>query len=483
MGNVDKGTGFAEILPLFRMNTVRTRFAPSPTGFFHIGSARTALFNWLYARHTGGCFILRVEDTDRERNQERYLHVIYESLRWLGLDWDEGPGAGGAHGPYKQSERGAVYREFLGRLRASGHAYDKDGAVWFRLGGQRRRVREKYREGEVLLEREVELVDAPPVCIHDVVRGDVTRAEDRDFVLVRANGEPGFHFANVVDDITMRITHVIRGEDHLSNTSKHVELYNALGVPPPVFAHIPLILKADGRGKMSKRDRGALIEEYQSRHFLPEAVRNFLCLLGWTPRDGREVLPVSDVVAQFELADVHQANARFDERKMSFINQQWLRSLEPGVFAQRAMPLLREAGLVSETVDGAFVQSVLAVLQEKIPGLEDLPRFARYFFTDDFERDGAAYETLVKKGDPVARIREMLPALEGVASFDEATALDAAVAQTAATTGRKPGEYFAPLRYAVSGLGGGPDLHRVLRVLGRERVLARARRWSGVAGA
>ncbi|MDR2429590.1 MAG: glutamate--tRNA ligase [Puniceicoccales bacterium] len=459
------------------MSTVRTRFAPSPTGFFHIGSARTALFNWLYARHTGGCFILRVEDTDSARNEERYLRVIYESLRWLGLDWDEGPDAGGAHGPYKQSERGAIYREFLGRLRASGRAYDRDGAVWFRLAGARRVVREKYREGDRVLEREAEVVDAPPVCIHDVVRGDVMRAEDRDFVLVRANGEPGFHFANVVDDITMRITHVIRGEDHLSNTSKHVELYNALGVPPPVFAHIPLILKGDGRGKMSKRDRGALIEEYQARHFLPEAVRNFLCLLGWTPRDGREVLPVSDVVAQFELADVHQANARFDERKMSFINQQWLRLIEPGEFSRRAVPLLREAGLVAGGENAAFVQSVLGVLREKLPGLEDLPRFARYFFTDEFERDGAAREALEKKGDPVARVRELLPALEAVAGFEDAAALDAVVARTVAGTGRKPGEYFAPLRYAVSGLGGGPDLHSVLRILGRDRVLARARRF------
>ena len=228
------------------MSPVRVRFAPSPTGFFHIGSARTALFNWLYARHTGGTFILRIEDTDKERNSDQYLQLIYESLTWLGLNWDEGPrfgaSGGGDHGPYRQSERAGLYTEYVNRLRDSGRAYEKDGAIWFRLEGERREVFDEHRK------KTVTKVDAPPVVIEDRIRGRVERVEDEDFVIVRSDGNPVFHLVNVVDDIAMQVTHVIRGEDHLSNTSKHVRLYEGFGVPPPVFAHIPLILKQNGPG-------------------------------------------------------------------------------------------------------------------------------------------------------------------------------------------------------------------------------------------
>ncbi|MDR2862465.1 MAG: glutamate--tRNA ligase [Puniceicoccales bacterium] len=456
--------------------SVRTRFAPSPTGFFHIGSARTALFNWLYARHTGGTFILRIEDTDKERNSEEYLRVIYDSLKWLGMDWDEGPGAGGASGPYKQSERSDIYREYLKKLQSTGRTYEKEGAIWFRLEGERQNIREKYKDGDRLIEREIERVKAAPVLIHDVIRGDVTRAEDRDFVLVRANGEPGFHFVNVVDDITMGITHVIRGEDHLSNTSKHIELYKAFGVTPPIFAHIPLILKGDGKGKMSKRDRGALIEEYQTRHFLPEAVRNFLCLLGWTPADGREILPIADVIAQFELTAVHQANARFDERKMSFLNQQYVRALPPEVFALKAEAVLRAAGIVDDKTSRALLQSVFSLIQEKVSGLENAPALAGYFFKEDFDFDPKVHESLVKKDIPGQRVAELLPRLEGLESFEDAL-VDAAIVETATEHGVKPVAYYAPLRFALSGTGGGPHLNAILRVLGREKVLERARRF------
>ena len=211
------------------MSQVRVRFAPSPTGDFHIGSARTALFNWLYARHTGGVFILRIEDTDRERNTPEALRLLLDGMRWLGLNWDEGPDTGGEYGPYFQSERGDIYREHLEKLRAAGRAYDKDGAVWFKISGE-------------------------PQVIEDAIRGRVERTEEKDFVIFRSNGAPIYHFTVVVDDIAMGITHVLRGEDHLSNSSKHSELFKAFGAPLPVFAHIPLILKSHGKGKMSKRD-------------------------------------------------------------------------------------------------------------------------------------------------------------------------------------------------------------------------------------
>jgi glutamyl-tRNA synthetase len=450
------------------MSTVRVRFAPSPTGFFHIGSARTALFNWLYARHTGGRFILRIEDTDKERNSDAFLRVILDSMRWLGMDWDEGPEVGGAHGPYFQSQRNELYRAKLQELADRGRAYEKDGAWWLRLEGARATVYDDH------LKKEIEKVAAAPMVLDDLVRGRVERAEDRDFVIFRSNGEPVFHFVNVVDDIAMGITHVIRGEDHLSNTSKHLELFKAFGVAPPRYAHIPLILKSDGPGKMSKRDRGALIEEYQQRRYLPEAVRNYLCLLGWTPTDGREVLPIADIIAQFEIGAVHQSNARFDERKMSHVNMQTLRGLPPASFAALARPVLAEAGIIDGAVTDARLAEVLAIVQEKVVSLEHLPEFVAFFFNDAFKQDENALANLTKKGgDPRARLAEIIPALESCEWTEPA--MDAAFAAVGATHGRKPTDYFAPVRFAVSGQGGGAHLQAVLRVLGKEKVLKRLR--------
>ncbi len=448
------------------MSSVRVRFAPSPTGFFHIGSARTALFNWLYARHTGGKFILRIEDTDKERNSDAFLKVILDSMHWLGMDWDEGPVVGGEHGPYFQSQRTELYRAKLKELADKGRAYEKDGAWWLRLEGARSTVFDDH------LKKEIEKVAAAPMVLDDLVRGRVERAEDRDFVIFRSNGEPVFHFVNVVDDIEMKITHVIRGEDHLSNTSKHLELFKAFGVTPPLYAHIPLILKTDGPGKMSKRDRGALIEEYQQRRYLPEAVRNYLCLLGWTPADGREVLPIDDIVAQFEIAAVHQSNARFDERKMSHVNMQTLRTLPLAHFTDLARPVLTEAGTIDAAVADERLQEVLAIVQEKAVSLEHLPEFVGFFFTAAFKKDENAFANLTKKGgDPQARVAEILPALEAC-EWNEA-AMDAAFATVGAAHGRKPTDYFAPVRFAVSGQGGGAHLQAVLRVLGKETVLKR----------
>ncbi len=441
---------------------IRTRFAPSPTGFFHIGSARTALFNWLHARHTGGTFVLRIEDTDKERNTDEALRVLLEGMRWLGMDWDEGPEVGGPFGPYFQSQRGDLYRAQLKVLADKGRAYEKDGAWWFRLEGERHVAYDDFAK------KDVEKVAAAPVVIDDLVRGRVERAEDRDFVLFRANGEPVFHFVNVVDDIAMGITHVIRGEDHLSNTSKHVELFRAFGAPLPTYAHIPLILKTDGPGKMSKRDRGALVEEYRDRGYLPEAVRNYLCLLGWTPKDGREVLPIADIIAQFELGDIHQANARFDERKMASVNQATLRHLPAADFARLAAARLEAAGIRAPAADLA---PVLAIVQEKLSELEHLPAFVGYFLSDDYARNPEALARL--KGDPKAAVAQVLPHLDA-AAWDNA-GIDAAFAAAGEAHGQKPTAYFAPVRYAISGQAGGPHLSDVLRVLGKEKVLARAR--------
>ena len=450
------------------MSEVRVRFAPSPTGFFHIGSARTALFNWLYARHMEGKFVLRIEDTDKERNTDEALGVLIDGLRWLGLDWDEGPEVGGAYGPYFQSERQPVYDEYLGKLRDANRTYEKDGAIWFKLEGERHTAYDDFKKADV------EKVRAEPVVIDDAVRGRVERAEDSDFVIARSDGSPVFHFVNVVDDIAMRITHVIRGEDHLSNTSKHVEIFRAFGVEPPQFAHIPLILKGSGPGKMSKRDKGALIGEYEERGFLPDAVRNYICLLGWNPKDDREKMDIGEIIESFDFPGINKGNARFDEQKLAALNADYLRELEIGSFTFLARPRLAAAGVVGEDEDEDYLQAVLGLCQPKVRSLEDLPEFTRYFFEDDFAMDEKVAAKIARKADPKALVAEILPTLEGVEAFD-ADSLRSALEAQAGARGQKGFIYFPALRFAVSGRGGGPDLLPMLEVMGRERTLARLR--------
>ena len=310
----------------------RVRFAPSPTGFLHIGGARTALFNWLYARHTGGTFILRIEDTDAARNTQEAVNVILNGLRWLGLDWDEGPISGdpagpskGDCGPYFQSQRKENYRRRVESLLSKGLAYEQEGAVKFKM-------------------------DRAPILIPDLVVGDVRREltdreqADPDFVIVRSDGQPVFHLVNVVDDLEMNITHVIRGEDHLSNTAKHIALFRAFGVEPPKYAHIPLILNIDGT-KMSKRDKGASLTTYMEEGYVPAALVNYLCLLGWSPKNNREKMALAEVVEAFDLPQILRHNARFDLTKLIWLNGEYVRELGDERFYELSAEALTRAGL------------------------------------------------------------------------------------------------------------------------------------------
>ncbi len=465
------------------MSQVRVRFAPSPTGFFHIGSARTALFNWLYARHTGGTFILRIEDTDRERDSEEFLRLIYDSLTWLGLDWDEGPdpdgkGERGSFGPYRQSRRADIYQKHLQQLMDAGRAYEKDGAVWFKLLGERYKVFDGHRK------KEVEKVKSAPVVIDDKIRGRVGRQEDEDFVIFRSDGHPVFHFVNVVDDITMKVTHIIRGEDHLSNTSKHVRLYEGFGAAPPVFAHIPLILKSPemGQGKMSKRDKGALIEEYRQRFFLPEALVNYLALLGWNPGDDREKMPVADIIKHFDLPGVNQSNARFDAKKLAHMNMLYLLEQPADRFVALAEQYFAKTGSGAALADKSYFAGVMRISQPRIKAVDELPSYTSCFFTEDYPIDGKVKARVMGKGDPAkadkpqARLAELIAALPGI-DFSSDTAIEEAIKVLAAARNLGFGDYQAVARLAVTGANAGPSITSIFRVLGKERTLARLQRF------
>ncbi len=304
--------------------TVRTRFAPSPTGYLHVGGARTALFNWLFARKHGGVFVLRVEDTDEARNTEEARQAIFDGMNWLGLDWDEGPEKGGNYGPYYQSERKAVYDAWFRKLVDAGRVYEDGGAWRFQF-------------------------DRKPVTMNDLVCGEVTidyrdESNTPDMVVKRSDGSYVFHFVNVVDDLEMEITHVIRGEDHLMNTPKHLQLIEAFGCQAPKYAHIPLILNPDG-SKMSKRDEGAAVGDYPRQGFLSSAVVNFIALLGWNPKTEREIFTLKELSELFSLENVNRSPARFDLEKCKWVNQQHLQSVDLETFAAAAKPFVEAAGL------------------------------------------------------------------------------------------------------------------------------------------
>lgn len=435
---------------------VRVRFAPSPTGYLHIGGARTALFNWLYAKHTGGTLVLRIEDTDRARNTAEAAQAIYDGLRWLELDWDEGPEAGGNFGPYFQSEREEIYRSYLDRLRAADRVYDDGGSVRFRF------AREKVVVDDV-------------ICGH--IEFDLTEPENNpDMTIRRPDGSWIFHFVNVVDDIEMKITDVIRGEDHLSNTPKHVQLYRALGATPPHFAHIPLILNKDG-SKMSKRDQGASLNTYVENGYLPEAVRNYLCLLGWSPKDNREKLDLVEVVSLFDLSKVHRKNAAFDLDKCTWLNGEYVRELSDERFQEMGRQALGKAGIDLSKFSPEYARAALATCKGKFRIFSELPAYGGFYFRDDFEyaAEGVAKHFVPENKSRLTAVRDTFAALE---VFDAAN-LESALKGTATALGVKVGVLVHPTRLAVTGSNAGPSLYHLLEILGKEKVLARLdRAWA-----
>jgi glutamyl-tRNA synthetase len=429
---------------------VRVRFAPSPTGYLHIGGARTALFNWLFARHHGGKFVLRIEDTDIKRNTEEAMAAIYEGLEWLGLNWDEGPHVGGEFGPYLQSERTELYERYLKKLQDSGHIFEDQGAMRFRSPREH-------------------------VTLDDIVCGKIdfdlsNPATHPDMTIRRPDGSWIFHFVNVIDDLEMKISHVIRGEDHLSNTPKHIEIFRALGATPPHYAHIPLILNRDG-SKMSKRDEGARVEYYIRRGYLPAAVRNYLCLLGWSPKDNREKIDINEIIRIFELRNIGRSSATFDPDKLHWLNGEYARELSDSEFYDLAVAKLKSSGVKLDNYPEEYVRDALQTCKGKINTFDELPAYCGFYFTDNFEYnpEGVGKHFTVENKPKLKAVRDALSTLK---KFDVAE-IEATLKSVAVNLGVKVGAIVHPTRLAVTGTNVGPSLYHLLEVLGKEKVVAR----------
>ncbi len=477
---------------------LRLRFAPSPTGYLHVGGARTALFNWLYARHAGGTFVLRIEDTDVERSSADMVTGILDSMRWLGLDWDEGPGIGGPHGPYFQSERLPRYREMAEQLVRTGHAYycycnpdelkarreaaHAAGEAWnydrtcLRLStddiarreaeGGPRAIRVRIPEGTT--------------TFTDIVRGpiEIDHAHIEDFVVLRGDGHPTYHLSVVVDDVDMEITEVVRGEDHISNTPKQVLLYEAFSAPLPRFAHVPLILGPDKK-RLSKRHGATAVGEYEKQGILPEAMVNFLALLGWSPGSGdQEVFTRDELIERFTLEGISGGNAVFNPEKLEWFNQQHIARLAVDDLATRVRPLFVEAGLWREAYEGAersWFHRVLELLRPRAKVLHDFVEKGRLFFEDVVTYDPAAVRKRITEPAMGGHLSALHDAFAALADFTSGP-LDAALRETADRGGVKAGALIHAARVAVTGGTVGPGLFETFELLGRAKVLPRLTR-------
>ncbi|HTM02375.1 MAG TPA: glutamate--tRNA ligase [Vicinamibacterales bacterium] len=430
--------------------TPRVRFAPSPTGYLHVGGARTALFNWFYARRHGGVFILRIEDTDVERSSADMVTGILEGLRWLGLTWDEGPEVGGPHAPYAQSGRLDRYRAAAERLLASGHAYRDEGAIRFRP-----------RAGLVAFD------DA----VHGRIEFDTGDIEP--FVILRSDGHPTYHLSVVVDDAQMAITDVVRGDDHISNTPKHVLLFEALDAPIPRFAHVPLILGADKK-RLSKRHGATSVTEYQRQGYLPEAMVNFLALLGWSPGDDRELMSREELIASFSLEGISGGNAVFNTEKLDWMNGQYIARMPIAELADHVRALLDAAGLADSRLarDTVAFHRLLELLRPRAKRLTDFVEQSAPLLSDTVEYEPMAVEKHLAAPDLLANIRALVTALTHVTPFDEPH-VEAAVRGTAEQRRIKAATLIHATRVGLTGRTTSPGLFELIVLLGRDGTIDR----------
>jgi glutamyl-tRNA synthetase len=473
---------------------IRVRFAPSPTGYLHVGGARTALFNWLFARRHGGAFVLRIEDTDAERSSWEMVSGIVEGLRWLGLDWNEGPDIGGPHAPYFQSQRLDTYRAMADRLVAGGHGYYcycSPGTL------QQKRQAAEAAGGGWMYDRtcrslavdEIARLDAAgaPKAIRflvpeghtafkDLVHGEIAfdNANVEDFVVLRSDRQPTYHLSVVADDIEMGMTHVIRGDDHISNTPKHVLLYQAFGSAVPEFAHVPLILGTDKK-RLSKRHGATSVTEYQRLGYLPEAMVNFLALLGWSPGNDRELFDRGDLIEAFALEGISGGNAVFNPEKLDWMNQQYIMRTSADDLARQLEPMLREDGLWRDEYATARRSWFLQLIDLFKPRLKRLTSFsddARPFLVDEVPIDEAAAKKHLLKSEVSEPLQALRDAIDESPHFDK-DALETLLRTVADRQGIKPGALIHATRVAVTGRAVSPGLFEVLELLGRDRTLER----------
>ena len=432
------------------MEDIRVRFAPSPTGKVHIGNIRAAIYNWLFARHTGGKFLLRVEDTDLERSTPEAIKALFECMEWLGLDWDEEV--------FYQTKNVKRHLEVVDRLLASGHAY---------------KIEKTSRDGKTGVVTMFKMPKEGVIEFDDIVKGRMSKkAEDvQDFAIVRSDGSPIFHIANVVDDIDQRVTHIIRGDDHVENTFKHICIFKALGAPVPKYGHLSMIVNQQGK-PYSKRDGAAFVGEFRDQGYLPDALFNYLVLLGWNPGDDREVVSREEMVKLFDLEKVHVTAAMFDPKKLLWMNGEYIKKIPQADFVSEVKS--RVSCLMSPVLDhdANWWNALAAQLQPRTKFLADIPSMAKCFVSDDYPFDEKAVDKRLRKPGVKALVLDLVDRFGKVAEWN-AAALEAVVKELSQGGGMGP--WVHPVRVAVSGRGEGIGLFEMLELLGRDATLARLR--------
>lgn len=415
---------------------VRVRFAPSPTGNLHIGGARTALFNWLYARAKGGKFLLRIEDTDVARSQKEFLDEILNSLKWLGLEWDE---------LYYQSQRFELYRDHANKLLTQGLAYQEGEAIIFKVKPQKIQIKDLIRSEPIEFDTSV----------------------IKDQVLIKSDRSPTYNFACVIDDALMNVTHIIRGDDHISNTPKQVILYQALGFSLPEFAHLPLILGTEG-GRLSKRTGATAISDYRKMGYLPQALANYLLLLGWSPGENQEIIALKDALKKFDIKDANKTAAAFNLEKLNWINAQYIRRTPLEDLLELLKPLMLEKKYLDNNFDGNYLLSIVKLFQERITTLADFADYSDFFFKDEIELTPEAQKRIAAK-DYSREFQLLMERLKRLECFD-CLSIENAFRELVAELKIKAGELVHPVRAALTGKTIGPGLFELMEVLGKERI-------------
>jgi nondiscriminating glutamyl-tRNA synthetase len=480
--------------------TIRVRIAPSPTGPIHVGNVHTALFNWLWARKTGGKFILRFEDTDRERSKTEWETVIFEDLAWLGMNWDEGPDKGGPYPPYRQMDRLDMYREYADQLLASGHVYKcyctkeeeeegrKEAQAQNRPYQYKGRCRNLTPEQRAAFEAEgrshvlrFRVPAGEVVKYNDTVRGPIEFPTDSigDFIIMRSSGIPLYNFAVVIDDVTMKISHILRGEGHIPNTPVQLLIYQALGLPIPEIGHVGHMTNED-RGKLSKRKGEAAVRDYREQGYLPDALMNFMALLGWTPpgaESGDEILSKEQLIELFDIRDVTKAPSVFDRAKLNWMNGVYIRNKTQEEFANLALPFVVEAGLITEAAARAnwnWFVGVMAQVQPRVVTLAEVPPQVDYFMQGEVTvEEAAAAKFLTDAVKPFFRA-----VVEGLRTVEWTfEAIEQMIRGQMEGLGLKPKESIQPMRVAITGRTATPGLFEIVHLIGRERVIARLEKY------